>query len=274
MLRAVGELADSVIALLVAGSAVAPQLAVDFAGAIEQVAAARDLVLAFVEADLPRIVALVVTRANGVVKIPGAVVRTVSFAVDLATTRSAEEAEAVIESVAAPVGAWQAKREDNWLSITGFVGLSYGVDRLRVSGQDVYSNGPAPLGALGIDLNFAGWPHPGARLGLFLSVIDVGQLFGVAADTKGEVEGSMGEDKDVEIERGTPLGFVQVFSPGIYVRLGLFDTPATVGVGVARVPEARTVTVIEPDDSRSDPNDVDVWRASAWIAMDVTLLPF
>lgn len=269
VLRQVARLADTAVTLVKAASALSDTLNGHSTELIAALQGMRELTTALADGDLARILTTVTseltTRLDKTKWLPTAVVRTLSFAVDLATARTPEEAKAVIESVAAPVGAWQAKRRDNMFSVTGFVGASYGSDRLDLDGETLELRSMAPVAMLGLDVNFRGWPSPDFRLGLFLSAIDVGTLMSYSFDSDGKSVDGMTAD----VQETPPLGLAQVFSPGLFLRAGILDTPLTIGVGASLVPNAREVTF---DDG--EPDDVNIVRFSAFLAMDVTLFPF
>jgi hypothetical protein len=239
---------------------------------------AGSLVTALVQADLAKTVTLVLTQVADSEQIkggfPGAVARVLSFAVDLATAKDSKEAEAVIEGVAAPVNAWQGKREDTVFSISGFVGGTYGRESARAGGADVKSTSIGPIAALGLDINAPGRRnrvfHDYVRPGLFLSVIDVGALMSYSYDTPAKPTAG---DKSAQAGQTTPIGFTQVFSPGAFLRFGILDTPLVIGGGVSFLPRGRSITMTDASMTTTSEERSAV-RWSVFVAVDVTVLPF
>ena len=249
-----------------------PDVLAKLAALRDQLTYARSLVTALAQADLAKGVTLILTRISATkigAKIPGAVSRVLSFAIDLAT---AKDAEAVIEGIAAPVGAWQGKLEDTVFSISGFVGGALGYESTRVDGADVKSRSVGPIAALGFDINvpgkLGGFFHDGLRPGLFLSVIDVGALMSYGYDTPSQNT----NDKSLQAGQTTPIGFAQIFAPGAFVRLGISRTPLVIGGGVSFLPRGRSITTTDSAMTTSEERSAVRW--SLFLAVDVTILPF
>jgi len=220
-------------------------------------------------------VAVQVTGAVGAldadVHIDPDIVRGLLLAAEIATAESPDEVRAALDSVVAPVGAWRMKRERPMVSVGGLVGAAGGLEWAVGSGlsdPDSVAAG-ALLGSLGIDVSF---PVDASTLGFYVSVLDVGGLMSLPFGTlRATVRTPAGEAR-AELDVEPRISAVQVISPGLYLRWGLPGMPLVLGVGGSVVPLARHVRTAA---GSADPfeADVSILRLSAFLAVDVTLLP-
>ena len=199
---------------------------------------------------------LLQVRASLPEVLPPAAMRVLTFATNLATARDAESVKSVLESTAASTGAWRLKRRPGLhFSVTALPGVAGGYEQAvlpsNVGAPAVYLFAP-----VGVELSFLGSRAFG--LGVYVSVLDVGQLLSVPLNDQTDDERL--ERADVKVE--------QVFSPGLYLKAGLGDTPLVVGGGVSLAPALRNVLEGEPVEGAT------VVRGVAFLAVDVTLYPF
>lgn len=193
-----------------------------------------------------------------------------AFGVDLHAAESSDEARAVIDAFAAPVGSWRLKRADRFVTSLGaLAGVSSGVEWLSggaVTGSDaglVYGLS-APVG---LDLSFGlgDW-----TLGAFVSLIDIGGLITVrhTAATTVEVEG--GGSRDAEADALPEFDVRQLLAPGLLARVGLGASPFVLGAGAVLAPYARDVVV----DGSGAEDDVTAVRLLVVLGVDVPIVFF
>lgn len=197
-------------------------------------------------------------------QLPAVVDRGMPLVVELANATSSDQVAKTLETAAAPVGSYRRKFERFTVSLNALVGVSGGMEWLEDG--STATNSPvlsltAPVGV------HAAWPtSDNLHLGVMVSVLDLGNL--AAFRLKNEVQGG------TTTVRNLPrASFSQVFGPGFYgtVGLGLGTTPRSpllVGAGVSVVPGGREVT------TATGTTEHTAVRASLFLAVDVTLLPF
>jgi hypothetical protein len=175
--------------------------------------------------------------------VPRPVQKYVPLITALASAQTADDASAAFEKYAAPIDSYQAKRQPGThLALTGLVGGTVGEEWGNGHGKEL-----ALFAPVGVDLTWGGCRACGA----FLSVIDVGALTATRLEGKSRVQ--------------TPNPTVaQVFSPGLYFRMTLAG-PLVFGAGASVVPALR-------EDANS--TKYMVFRATAFLSADVTMLPF
>lgn len=202
-------------------------------------------------------------------KVPAWLTTHVSFAAELASAKTAEDAKEVIESAALPVGYYEAKRVDDAFSVTltALPGVSGGGEWLLDGDLDAGSTAAPQLGffaPVGVDFT---WGFGVYSFGAFLSIIDVGALVNFRLDTA-DIEDSDG-NAAASVDPEPKVGFAQVVSPGAYITHGIYKTPLVVGVGVAMTPGLRKLEDLQEGSGFN----ATAMRASAFLSVDVSILP-
>ncbi len=236
-------------------------------------------------------------QQSGTISIPTSVVRVMSLGVELAGADDADDAAQALEAFSAPVGSWRAKNDHFVISLTGYVGVGGGGEfALGSGGRTTESGGYGGLVGL-VGLDFSGPSRVGPNLfatppsvGGFLSVVDVGALLsfgsatpstcttsttmmGVATTTDTNATGSSCPEGSTErASHPDPISPLQFVAPGAFFRVGLADAPVVFGFGGTVMPWGRTVRLEEAAGSRTEM--VPVLRLGAFVAIDVTMLPF
>lgn len=230
---------------------------------------ARDLAIAMTE-----LLMSLETHAPGALQLPAPVLRTLPLAVEFANAQSSDEVAKTLEAAAAPVGSYRLKFEQPVLSLNAFVGAGGGYESVRTEAGVAGSPYVSLLAPVGLH---ATWPRPGTHphhVGVFLSVLDIGNLVAVRLR---DVEGVQG----LRVESPSKVSFAQVLAPGAFFTLGVRSpgelTPFVLGAGVAYAPQGRELVTSatnpqtgELEESRSL---VGATRFSVFLAVDVTLLP-
>lgn len=197
--------------------------------------------------------------------------RLLSFAAELANAKTPDEAAAAIEAIAMPPGGWKEKRRRNFFSITGLVGAGGGGE--LVPGAGAGWKGTASLvGAVGLDVNFHTPCSWFPSVGLFVPVLDLGGLLNIGDGTTTADAG-----KSTTIGDAAPVGFAQVFAPGVGLRVGLGNSPLVLLFDAQVVPNGRAVTSdagtpMDPTDDTTEQRTY--YRATASLAVDVTIWAF
>jgi hypothetical protein len=202
-------------------------------------------------------------------KLPSWVSAYGSFAVQLASAKTSDEAQQALESAALPLGSYENKRvAGNFaMTVTALPGIRYG--REWIQSSDVKADPSAASHAgmfapLGVDMTIGlcdKW-----SLGLMLSAIDLGNLVDYRLEEKKDVPTSDDMEK-VDVETEPKVGFAQIVSPGAYLTLGLYDLPLVVGGGVALAPGLRTVE----SNTTGEKSNASVLQASVFLAVDVSI---
>jgi hypothetical protein len=235
----------------------------------------------------PQVAAQVVELGARIgVALPAAARRYLAFVVDVATAPDSDGVRRAFEAVAAPVGGWRMKRERLSLSVSAFAGVMAGLeypDASAMADAALQPGGGWAAGLfapIGIDLAWPAARHPfylgnlvsltppGWSHGVFISILDVGQL------TWARLSDRSVEDGSPAIAAGTD--FTQVFSPGVYYHVGLGDSPFTIAVGASYAPALRDYRVAAGDpmdraDDRVEP--LSTLRLGLSLSIDVTILP-
>jgi len=188
-----------------------------------------------------------------------AVTRYTPVAAEIAGARTTEELNQALDRAASPVGAWRLKRNRPMASFGGLVGWTFGRERLSApdgtTARGRYSALFAPVGLdLSTPIRNTSW-----TAGVFISVIDVGNLLSF----------NTSQSEAIQVKEDSHATFRDIYSPGIYGRIGLGRTPLVLGFGVAKTPGLRTA-----DLGNGNTAPLDSVRVSAFLAMDITLFPF
>lgn len=229
---------------------------------------------AFSQENYPRAIALLVQmphvrRALRRLGVWDTVGRILPPMAEVAAASSADEVAAALDRFSAPLGSWRLKHDGGYMSLTGFVGVhgSYELvveDGPSIDGADSdVPNGLTLAPALMLGLDF-GTGDRHVRWGFFVSVLDLGAL---ASARLTDEEGS-----DANAEAAPEIGVAQVFSPGLYMTLGL-DAPFTLAAGCSYVPALRGAIVDTATIERTEIDPLSVVRCGAFLAVDVTILP-
>lgn len=274
-----------IVAVLDAGSVLVGEGSVPYREEMLAVADAVALIIAGDHAQgIQRMIGVVDELIRDAeIQLPAVVRRHLPLAVELASARSEEDVRAALESAAAPVGSWRRKHHGLTASITGFVGVMGGRERPQEGGLESsvrHAWAAGAIGAVGIDVS---WPCQNGKplidfltipcpdtwsKGFFISVLDVGQLTWVRLEHT--IEGT-GTD-EVRASTAPEVDVAQVFSPGLYYHLSLGHSPFTLGVGASYAPALRRYFFANPADPPEEL--LSTYRIGAFLAVDVTILPF
>ena len=202
--------------------------------------------------------------------IPQAAQQFLPLLIDLAAAQTVEDVQAALSAAAAPMGSWRAKRQAPLtITVSALAGLSGGGEfplsrQLSFTPQAGFAGGP--LAALGLDL---AWRVRGPQywtLGMFVSVLDLGQL---AYARVASIDG-MEKSDTVRAKTASEVSFLSVLAPGTFLRVGAGNTPLTFGIGAAVAPQLRQYFITPPGGSESS-GLFSMLRVMAFLAVDVTL---
>jgi hypothetical protein len=173
--------------------------------------------------------------------------------VEITSARTSQDVANVLEAAAAPVASYRQKDKRIMTSVTALFGAGFGgKEYYTLDGQRVeHSLGVQAFVPVGVHVstpvNIFSW-H--TSLGGLVSLIELGPL----VSTRNESG----------VQSQANVGFKQIFSPGIYFTMHI-KGPFNIGYGVAKTPDLLKSTTGQ---------DITEWRQQAFIAMDLTLLPF
>lgn len=194
------------------------------------------------------------------------VARALPIVTQLAKAESADEVATILEAAAAPVGSYRQKSKRRMVSITAFVGGAAGQEYIENEwGTPI--NVFAPIGL------HASWPAFEGNVGLFVSLVNLGNLVSQRFDEDARTSGP-GEVTTISGEPSQSIE--QVFSPGVFLSTTIAG-PFVFGAGVQVVPGARevtTTTMLPSGALVSETKDRSAVQLLGFIGIDVTIFPF
>ena len=186
--------------------------------------------------------------------------RLLTFAGDISQAATSDDVKDAIKAFASEAAGRDRKRtrDHGWvLGLQGYGGVALGLETALTSA----SNDPLdPVAGLFLPVGFE-VTFPSIAIGVFIQILDLGAL-GTA-----RLSGSVDDDGN-ELGSSPELGFKQVVAPGAYLTWAVPQTPLSLGAGVSRASDLRSV-------SRAgvDMGDVDVWRLGVFAAIDIPIFP-
>lgn len=197
-------------------------------------------------------------------RVYGSLQKYLPLLVDLASAKDVASARQAIDSAAAPLGGWRQKREGFTSSLTGLVGFGAHAEFAVKRSANAFTIGMhAPVG-----LDFNGPIGKDHTFGLYVSVIDVGQLLTVPLTSSARDEGGA----EIEATANDEVELVQVLSPGLYLRWGIGDSPFSLAGGVSYAPRLRRFIPANELSTSTFEGQEDVVRVSLGLGVDVTIL--
>jgi hypothetical protein len=232
--------------------------------------------------QLPELVVDVTTLATAIgdagfqhVVLPAQAVAAIDFASNVATATDANGVQAALEHAAAPTDAFTRKRVrvpgESWGYVTvnayggGTIGRETATNPALSSGVPATQAGLyMPLGVeVGVKELLRPWGmHPGISAGIFAQLVDLGQVATWRLTAK-----------DSAVKSDPPAFKLQnVFSPGLFAVVHVPGFPLTLGGGRSWAPRFRELTLTTlASGGAATPARADVWRTSAFLAVDVTI---
>lgn len=153
----------------------------------------------------------------------------------LASATTSDQVRVALEAAAAPPHSWREYRRRPALFLSGWVGVMGNYEHVLGKGHNGYAVSPAIMVGpeFGFPLLRTGW-----SVNVFLPLLDLGalasiRLDGNSATTSGDQGASM------IARRESSVSFASVFAPGLFVGVGIGNTPFVVGAGVQYAPSLR-----------------------------------
>jgi len=191
---------------------------------------------------------------------------TIALTADLGSARTSQDVQVALESAAGPVGSWKQAHHHLTLRIAGFAGLTGGYERPTVGTSPSLMGNFAGGGFAPVGFDISGPISDSFSLGILVSAVDVGQLLTSPISPSTPVATAPTPQM---AEAGGDVKLIQVLSPGLYGHLGLWNSPITVGAGVAVAPLLRSYTL----EGTSDVTQYSMWRFNIFLAVDIGVLP-
>jgi len=209
-----------------------------------------------------RIYKLVTNGETGIDKSVASLIKYGSFMATVATAKNSDEVEKAIEAAALPVGSSRIKRVSDFnVSLNAYAGLFYGIEKINGYDKDKSEFNTfgvaAPIGVA------ASWGHrlffiPTGKYewstSLYLSLIDLGAVTAFRF-------------KDDSTAQVPTIQLKDIFSPGIFLSIGIPKTPLSFNLGAQVGPNLRKVT-----STTNDYSDKTYTRYSVSICVDLPLL--
>ena len=189
--------------------------------------------------------------------------------VELASAQSSQDVAATFDAYAAPLGTYEIKYKKPFVGISALVGGHLSAEYLKSEGVEGWNPSFGVFAPVGVHSSFdCDWTH----LGVMLSLLDLGAVTTIRTgpSPKGDLDGvddMDAADSKPEAKAAPEIGFAQVFSPGVFVVIGLFESPFVLGGGVSFSPELREVT------QAGLTEELSTLRVGGFLAVDVPLFP-
>jgi hypothetical protein len=154
----------------------------------------------------------------------------INFGAQLSAANTNDEMKAAIENFVLPPLSVKQKRVSSWdFSLIGSPGIYLGHEHLENGEKNYFKfNGWGIYAPIGFDLSAAigkGW-----SLSLFVPIIDLGAIF------KYNFQPQVKDSIDY-----SSFTFSNFFSPGIYAKVGIKNSPLSVGIGFEYLPKFRAI---------------------------------
>lgn len=193
----------------------------------------------------------------------------VPFLTELSNAKSSADVEAAIAAAAAPVGSYATKYQRSAVTVTAFVGGSFGREWVQFQSKWTGSNVGGVFAPVGLHATTPLCPH--FNLGVLLSVIDLGSLASSRLQAESSTNATTGTTSTVSTN--STIGLAQIFSPGLYLTAGLGGGPITLGVGGVITPGLRQEVTTDVSGVVTSSTNLASFRVQAFLAFDLTLLP-
>ena len=193
-----------------------------------------------------------------------------TLAAGFAQADSSDDVKKTLDDAALPLGSWRRKNVGRWgATLTGMVGgfVGYELVTEQPNAFQYVTNGGslAPTLAVGPDIHYG---LGGSRLGLQITVLDLGALASIRLDTPQVKDEATDQTAttNAKAESTPDVRVEQVFAPGLFAYFGW--GPFAFGPMASFVPSLRPYK-----DAAGDAKPLSVWRVGAVVAVDVSVLP-
>jgi hypothetical protein len=185
----------------------------------------------------------------------------------LADAKSAEDAQAVLDAAAAPLGSYREFTQGGWKGfISGWAGVGGGRDVIFEENGRSNATAVGPMFPVGFEF---GHPVYGSTsIQVLLSVIDIGTVAIARFDDDAD-GGTEGDDGD--LRESPDVGFASIFAPGVFVGVRPGRLPFVIGGGAEFLP--KTVVKFDCDTGVTtceETTAVPTVRFMAFLSFDVT----
>lgn len=149
----------------------------------------------------------------------------------MALAKDSKDVEKAIESFALPSGSYSIKRSSAFnVSLNSYPGILAAYDFTQIEGRSTSAFAPGFTAPLGLSVAFGNVKLLGnTSLGLFIPLIDIGAV------TRLHLDG------DSTTETLPELNFKNIFSPGLYLTVGIAKSPFSVNFGGQYGPELKKI---------------------------------
>jgi hypothetical protein len=192
---------------------------------------------------------------------------------DLAAAKAPADVQAALQAASAPVGSWRLKRQHEFtLTVTAVLGAQAGGEfPLEAPGGVKLQPGWAAGAMASIGLE-AAWRCPNNfSAGIYLTVLDVGQLAWARITGTDQGDEATSQNHQTKADVQSDIGFLDVLSPGLFLKLGVGKSPFTIGLGASFAPKLRKYFY---EQNGTSGNDLfTMMRVGIWVGIDLTLFP-
>jgi len=149
----------------------------------------------------------------------------------MALAKDSKDVEKAIESFALPSGSYSIKRSSAFnVSLNSYPGILAAYDFTQIEGKSTSAFAPGFTAPVGLSVAFGNVRLLGnTSLGIFVPLIDIGAV------TRLHLDG------DSSTETLPELNFKNIFSPGLYLTVGIAKSPFSVNFGGQYGPELKKI---------------------------------
>ncbi|SNR16637.1 hypothetical protein [Tenacibaculum jejuense] len=177
------------------------------------------------------------------------VLRIIHFITDVALSNNAKDVENALESFALPAGSSSAKEKVNsYFSINSYPGILFGKE-FTTNDNAEHIGITAPVG-----IYAQLWKSEKTTWGLFVPIIDIGAPVRFRFD----------DNKNTETL--PDFDFNDIFSPGLYISIGLNNSPFAFNAGIQYGPKLRGI-----DNGSGVLTNIEAYRVGVGVVIDIPL---
>jgi hypothetical protein len=179
---------------------------------------------------------------------------------EVAAAKDREEMSAALDRVISPIGAWKRKQADDMWSLNAMAGVSAGYEELKNENDRARHKTMGLYMPVAVEYSWARDWGIFRSVAVGASVLDLGGV--VSYSDEDELSGG-------ETTSSSNSSLSSLTSPGIYVALGLRNSPFRLGISASRTPDLRSV-----DFGEGVEQNVDSKRVLIFFTVDVPLVSF
>jgi hypothetical protein len=187
----------------------------------------------------------------------------------LAAATTGEEVQAALNAAAAPPRSWREYRRRRAIFVSGWVGVMGSYEIALGSGNNGFAVSPTIMigPEFGMPLANTGW-----SFNLYVPILDLGALASLRLGPSEEATSNETATNGTA-RRAASVELATVFAPGVFVGVGIADTPIVVALGVQYAPGLREYFRCSGTDRCQNTDTLSTIRVGLTLSVDLPLLP-